>query len=207
MTRKTIALCTSLLGLAALLAATPADAIERIRIRSGGKDPNTVTIDETSTPPKITVSAGVAVRGAPGALVDLGGGEYEILVAGNAAYHVKTRGGIDSITVLDGPGDSTYWLGAGADSDTLFIQDGPGADEYKIEGKGGDDVYDILDNAGDGDDYYYVKASKGFDVINIDDGLGDDTYKVKATPDATLNFTDAGGDDDFMKVKPSSIAP
>ncbi len=207
MTRKTFALCTSFLGLAALLAATHADAIERIRIRSGGKDPNTVTIDETSTPPKITVSAGVAVRGAPGALVDLGGGEYEILVAGNAAYHVKTRGGVDSITVLDGPGDSTYWLGAGAEADTLFVQDGPGADEYKIEGKGGDDVYDIFDDAGDGDDYYYVKASKGFDVINIDDGPGNDTYKVKATPDATLNFTEAGGDDDFIKVKPSSIAP
>ena len=192
------------MGLAVLASMIPADARDsrdRIRIRSGGKSADTVVIDETSNPPLLTVSAGMSVRGAPGSLVDLGGGAYEILSAGNAYYHVKTRSGVDSVTVRDGPGSSSYWLGVGADEDFVVVFDGPGSDIYKIEGKGGDDNYEISDASGTGDDQYYLKGASGEDQFHVEDGPGDDFYKIRARPEADLMFTDFPGDDDFMKLK------
>ena len=194
----------AIVALHSILVST-AGAQDRIRIRTGGKAPDTVRIDETSTPPMITVSAGVSVRGAPGSLVDLGGGQYEILSAGNAYYHVKTRSGVDSITVFDGPGASRYWLGSGADDDTVTVYDGPGSDQYKIEGKSGDDVFEVFDDAGDGNDTYYIKGASGEDLFEIVDGPGDDFYKLRGRSDDVLMFTDFPGDDDFMKLKGLSL--
>lgn len=194
----------SLLSLVVLGAVTAADAAERIRIRAG-KTSDTVVIDEASDPPMITVSADVTVRGAPGSILPLGGGQYQILAAGNATYHVKTRGASDSVTVIDGPGSSSYWLGVGADTDSVVVQDGPGDDSYTIEGKRGDDTYDILDDAGDGNDFYYIKGATGADQMNITDGPGDDTYKLRATPVADLLFADAPGDVDELKLKGVSL--
>ncbi len=204
---KNLVLCHSFLALVALGTAMPTDAADRIRIRTGGKNPDTVVIDETATPPTLTVSSGVTVRGAPGALLSVGDGEFEILSAGDAYYHVKTRGGLDAVTVLDGPGSSIYWIGVGAESDTVLIHDGPGNDRYKVEGKGGDDTYDIFDDSGEGDDYYYIKGAKGADQFNISDGPGDDTYKMKASRDADLAFTDAAGDTDTVTTKGIELEP
>jgi len=200
-TRRNLFLCQTLVGLVLLSGALPAGAIERIRIRGDELVGDTITIDETLSPPMITVSAGVAVSGAPGSLQGLGGGQYRILVAGNAYYHLKAKGAVDTITVIDGPGSSRYWLGAGADDDTVSVQDGPGNDEYTIEGKGGDDVYEIFDDSGNGDDAYFVKTASGDDLLNITDGPGDDLYHLKGTPDVDLVFTDAGGDADTIRSK------
>lgn len=189
------------------MAAAPiADAQDRIRIRTGGKTDDTVVIDETSIPPTITISNG-EVRGAPGSINDLGGGVYEILSAGNAYYHLKTRSGTDTVTVYDGPGNSKYWLGVGKDTDQVTVIDGPGDDEYKIEGKRGDDVYDVTD--GEGADYYYVKAASGLDQITFNDSDTTDTLKVKARPEATLFFNDvaeAGAADEVI-LKGVTVAP
>ena len=194
-------LCLSFLIVAALCMAVPADAQTRIRIRAGGKANDTITIDETSNPPMITTSEGVTLKSAPGALVDLGNGQYEILVAGDAFYHLKARNGVDTITVFDGPGNSLYWLGGGADDDTIIVYDGPGDDEYKVEGKSGTDVIELYDDSGDGNDYYYAKGSKGDDQFTLVDGPGDDFYKFKAKLGATLDFTDAPGDVDEIQVR------
>lgn len=199
---KTLVLCSFALCCAFSVAA-PADAQERIRIRTGGKTADTVVIDETSTPPKITISNGEA-RGAPGALVDLGNGEYEILVPGNAYYHLKTRSGADDVTVIDGPGNSEYWLGLGKDDDTLTIIDGPGNDEYKIEGKRGADVYDITD--GDGADWYYVKTASGADQVTITDSPSDDYYKARGRPEATFRIIDPAGNDE-VQTKGVTVLP
>lgn len=204
---KKVAVCQAFIGLLAFAVATPADAFERIRIRAGGKVADTITIDETSVPPMITVSEGVTIKGAPGSVLPLGNGQYEILVAGNAAYHIKTRNGSDSVTVFDGPGASSYWIGVGADDDTVLVHDGPGDDEYKIEGKGGYDEYDVFDDSGSGEDSYYVKGASGGDLINITDGGDNDVYKVKASKDATLNFTDTLGDVDYIKTKGVQVNP
>ena len=187
----------------------PAEAGKRarIRIRSGNATANAVVIDETSTPPTLTISPGMAVRSAPGSLLDLGNDTYEILVAGDAAYHVKTRGGVDSIVVRDGPGSSTYWLGAGADSDTVEVYDGPGVDFYTIEGKKGDDQYTVDDTGGDSEDVYYIKGAKWFDQYDIHDGPGDDLYKFRGSSDGTVTFTDAAGDLDTIRAKGVSVAP
>lgn len=196
---------------AALLLASilPAEAggRSRIRIRSGNATANTVVIDETSTPPKLTLTPGMAVRAAPGALLDLGGGVYEILVAGDAAYHVKTRGGVDSIVVRDGPGSSTYWLGAGADSDTVEVYDGPGVDFYTIEGKKGDDHYTIDDTGGDSEDGYYIKGAQGVDRYDVMDGPGNDLYKFRGSSDGIVVFVDAMGDEDQIRAKGVSVTP
>ncbi|MDG2304084.1 MAG: hypothetical protein P8R42_05415 [Candidatus Binatia bacterium] len=197
----------SLLMLIALIAAAPADAENRIRLRSGGDRADTITIDETAEPPMITVSSGVTVRGGPGTVRAVGGGKFQILVPGNVTYHLKARGGVDTITVVDGPGSSTYWLGAGAESDFVFVQDGPGDDRYKLEGKGGDDTYEVFDDAGDGNDYYYLKGASGADRFGISDGAGDDTYKLRGSAEADLTFTDADGDLDVVKVKGIELEP
>lgn len=199
--------CLTFAALVALAAAVPADAKDRIRIRVGGKTADTVVIDETSTPPMITVSSEASVRGRPDSVVPLGNGQYQILLTNGANYHVKTRGGIDSVTVIDGPGNSTYWIGVGADDDTVLVHDGPGDDEYKIEGKSGDDVYDIYDDSGDGNDLYYVKGAKGADLINFWDGVGDDLYKVKARFEATLVINDTPGDNDEVRTKGFEYTP
>ncbi len=184
---------------AALLLASilPAEAAgrSRIRIRSGNATANTVVIDETSTPPKLTLTPGMAVRAAPGALLDLGGGVYEILVAGDAAYHVKTRGGIDSIVVRDGPGSSTYWLGAGADSDIVEVYEK------------GDDHYTIDDTGGDSEDGYYIKGAKGVDRYDVMDGPGNDLYKFRGSSDGIVVFVDAMGDEDQIRAKGVSVTP
>lgn len=198
---------TALLGVLALSIAVPASARSKIRLRDGGASDDTIVIDETSNPPKITASAGVAVSGPPGSLRDLGGGQYEILVPGqDVTYHLKTRGGEDSVTVIDGPGSSTYWLGVGSEGDSVVVYDGPGNDRYKVEGKGGDDVYLISDDSGTGEDYYYVKGARGADQIDITDGEGNDFYKVKARSEASLAYNDAvTGDVDVMKLKGVSL--
>jgi len=204
---RKVVLCLTFAALVAFAAAVPADAKDRIRVRVGGKTADTVVIDETSTPPMITVSSEASVRGRPDSVVPLGNGQYEILLTDGANYHIKTRGGVDSVTIIDGPGTSTYWIGVGADDDTVLIHDGPGDDEYKVEGKGGDDVYDIFDDSGDGNDLYYVKGAKGADVITIADGAGDDLYKVKARPEATLVIADTPGDDDEVRTKGIDYTP
>lgn len=197
----------ALFALCALCFAMSADAASnRIRMRDGGSSDDTVVIDETSNPPMLTVSPGVAVSVVPGKLVDLGGGRYEILIAGDAEYHLKARGGVDHVTIIDGPGSSRYWIGVGAEGDTVLISDGPGDDRYKIEGKSGDDVYEIVDD--EGNDLYYVKGAKGADQISLTDGPGDDVYKVKARSEANLEFTDeSGGDQDLVKTKGIDFDP
>jgi hypothetical protein len=198
---RNLVLCQSLLAIVVLSGALPVGAAERIRIRGNLKGGDTVTIDETASPPTITVSSEVRVFGAEGSLLDLGGGKFQILVAGNAYYHVKVKGGTDSLTVLDGPGSSKYFLGAGADSDTVLVHDGPGNDEYRIEGKGGDDIHEIHDDSGDGDDHYFIKGASGADLFNVSDGPGNDFYDLKGREEAVLIFTDVGGDVDVVRTR------
>ena len=207
MTRRDLALFQVLVSLVVLGVSISADAATRIRIRAN-ETADVITIDETSSPPMITVTPGVSVQSKPGGLLDLGGGQYQILVPGDAKYHLKTHGGIDAVTVIDGPGESNYWIGVGADNDTVTIHDGPGEDVYKVEGKGEDEIYEVRDDTGTGDDLYYLKGASGSELFNITDGPGNDIYKLNGARDHDeFVFTDAGGDVDFVVTKNIEVVP
>jgi len=194
------------LGLTVLSATMPAHAGNRITLHSSGPRADTITIDETSSPPMITVTAGVRVRGSSGSLLDLGGGKFQILVPGNVRYHLKARGGVDTVTIIDGPGSSIYWVGVGGRDDTVVIHDGPGNDRYTVECKRGHDTVEIHDDSGDGDDSYYVKGASGDELFSISDGAGNDTYRVRGGRGTDeLEFTDTGGDTDVVEKRSIEI--